>query len=172
MGSEMCIRDRVHAGERFPCDGRLHSSGRGAYADRVEVDESFQTGEAHRVVKEVGDLCLAGTLNPGPLSVLVSIHSRPEATDRLLDLLTTLVHAQRYKSNLQTAAEKYASYIVPLALLLAGASFMYWLRARGFDEALQSLVATLVVACPCALGLSTPAALMLAICESYYDRWC
>lgn len=155
----------VHAGERFPCDGRLHSPAENLYAHRVEVDESFQTGEAHLVVKEVGDPCLAGTLNPGPLSALVRIDSTSEATHRLMDLLETLVHAQRHKSGLQSTTERSASYIVPLTLVLAVAGFTYWLYASGFSEALSSLVATLVVACPCALSLSTPAALMLAICK-------
>lgn len=153
----------VGSGQRFPCDGKLYWLPSGLYADTVEIDESFHTGEALPVVRTIGDICLAGTRNSSPLPALIEIQNAEEATARLAAIAKALVDSQIYKSRTQTAVESAMACMVPAILLLAIASFVGWLLVGTLDDALRSLVATLVVACPCALGLSTPAALMIAI---------
>lgn len=108
-------------------------------------------------------MCLAGTLNSGQLPACVEIRSSGEATGRLDQILSTLLQSHQYKSSLQTTVERAMAYMVPSVMAIATMSFFIWLAMGTFDQALRSLVATLVVACPCALGLSTPAALTAAI---------
>lgn len=153
----------VGAKETFPCDGKLVLADNFTSVDRLEVDESFHTGESKPVIKEIGDLCLAGTINSGSGPVLVQIQEG--ATSRIDEIYKTLLQAQRYKSNLQSTVEDLAAFLVPVTLVLSFLSFVWW-SFIGLDQALRVVTATLVVACPCALCLSSPVAILVGTCKS------
>ncbi|KAL3474464.1 HAD-like domain-containing protein [Aspergillus californicus] len=150
----------VGPGERFPCDGLLATHPHYPYHNRLLVDESLHTGESLRIEKVIGDVCLAGTLNDGQETVLLA--ALPGGgRSRISEIIDVILQAQRKNTKLQSSAERLSRVIVPGALLLSVVSFLYWVPA-GVEPALKFMTATLVVACPCALGLSVPAALMIA----------
>ncbi|KAL4939224.1 HAD-like domain-containing protein [Aspergillus oleicola] len=150
----------VGPGERFPCDGILVPHPHYTYQNRLLVNESLQTGESRPTEKSLGDVCLAGTLNTSQETVLLSTLVGG-GRSRISEIIDVILRAQRKNTKLQLSAERLASAIVPSALTLSLLSLLYWLP-DGVDTALKFMTATLVVACPCALGLSVPAALMIA----------
>ena len=148
----------IKPGDRFPCDGRLPILVGNARELAFEVDESLHTGEQHPVLKHAGDICLAGTLNSSPRDVLLDVIH--EGQNRLNEILDAIVQGQYYKSSLQSHVDEAAQYIVPGVLLCAIFVFLTWLP-QGLDKAVGFMTATLVVACPCALGMSVPLAVMI-----------
>ncbi|MFC0819884.1 heavy metal translocating P-type ATPase [Moraxella marmotae] len=122
-------------------------------------DESHLTGESLLLTKNVGDKVFAGsTLSDGSLQYQAV--ATGEAT-RLGDMMAALAQAQGTKANIARFADKVAAVFVPLVVAIAVLGFLvnFWLGAA-FDVALMRGVAVLVIACPCALGLATPAAIM------------
>ncbi len=142
----------VKPGERFPADGAV-LEGEGA------VDESMLTGESDPVVKRPGDRVIGGSLNRmGALRVRFD----RAGDDTVLARVVRLVReAQASKPPLQRIADRWAARFVPIVLVLAAGAGGFWLW-RDPSVALKAVVSILVVACPCAFGLATPAAVMVA----------
>lgn len=143
----------VRPAEPIPADGVV-TDGSSA------VDEAMITGESFPVQKAPGDAVTGGTVNGyGPLQVKVS---RTGAESTLAQIMALVERAQLEKSNAQRLADRVSSVFVPVILGISAATFVGWL-ASGHDLAasLVPAVAVLVVACPCALGLATPVAVMV-----------
>ncbi len=143
----------VRPGEAFPADGTLETG-------TASVDESMLTGESFPVEKQPGDEITGGTLN-GLSPVMVSV-TRTGGESTLAQIMALVERAQLEKTNAQRLADRVSSVFVPIILVLAAATFAGWLASgHSLVQALVPAVAVLVVACPCALGLATPVAIMV-----------
>jgi P-type Cu+ transporter len=146
---------RVRPGEKIPVDGVL-TQGRSA------VDESMLTGESIPVEKGPGDEVTGATVN-GTGSFLFRV-TRVGGDTVLAQIIRLVEEAQGSKAPIQRLADKVASIFVPVVMGIAAVTFIVWLLAGpapAFNFALLNLVAVLVIACPCALGLATPTAIMV-----------
>jgi Cu+-exporting ATPase len=143
---------RVLAGERFPADGELVEG-------ETHVNESMLTGEALPVAKEAGDSVTGGSLN-GEGSVHVRVRA-VGAQSTLARIITLVQDAQAGKAPVQRMVDQVAAVFVPVVLVIALATLLFWLwSGAAWEEALLNTVSVLVIACPCALGLATPTAIM------------
>lgn len=143
---------RIAAGATLPCDGVVEE---GASA----VSEALLTGEQYPVNKRVGQTVCAGSINgENPLSIKVSAIGKKT---RLSAILSLVERAQSEKPQQQALADQLARVFVLVVLLSALATGLYW-WAVAPERALWIVVSVLVVACPCALSLATPAALAVA----------
>ena len=143
----------VLPGERFPVDVVILHGG-------TEVDEAVISGEAVPVAREKGETVLAGAVN---LSGAVTATVMRPAADSFISRMTRLVEeAQSRKAAIESVADRAAALFVPLVLTIAAATFFYWQAHAPTGTALLHAVAVLVVACPCALGLATPTAVLVA----------
>jgi Cu+-exporting ATPase len=142
----------VRPGEAIPADGEL-AEGTGL------VDESMLTGEPLPQEKGPGDTLTGGTVNGLAPLVLQVAHTGAETVlSQIMDLVDA---AQKEKSKAQRLADRISAVFVPVILAIAAITFAGWLLAgAGAVTALITAVAVLVVACPCALGLATPVAIM------------
>lgn len=145
----------VRPGERMPVDG-IVSEGSSA------VDESMLTGEPLPVEKSVGDTVSAGTLNGlGSLTVRAT---KVGSSTLLSGIIDAVRNAQGSKPPVQRLADRISSYFVPGVIGISLLTFAIWMLAGGgVQMALLSAVSVLVIACPCALGLATPTAIMVGI---------
>ena len=142
----------VRPGERFPVGGTL-------LVGDTQVDESMLTGEPLPVQKAVGDALTGGSIN-GEGRVVLQV-SAVGAETVLAQIIRLVEDAQAAKAPIQRLVDKVANVFVPVVLLIALATLLGWLWAGvGGEVALIRAVAVLVIACPCALGLATPAAIM------------
>jgi len=146
----------IKPGESIPVDGEV-IEGKG------RVDESLLTGEALPVEKRPGDKLFAGTLN-GTTTFLLKAQSVGKDT-ALARIIRLVEEAQGSKAPIQKTADRAAALFVPFVLVLALATVLGWKIFAGqpFTEGLKHAIAVLVIACPCALGLATPIALMAGI---------
>jgi Cu+-exporting ATPase len=148
-------RLRVRPGERIPVDGIVVE---GASA----VDESMVTGESMPVDKETGARVTGGTVNTTGSFVM---EARRVGSDTLLARIVRAVgEAQRSRAPVQRLADTVAAWFVPAVLVVAVATFVIWARLGPeprLAHALVNAVAVLIIACPCALGLATPMAVMV-----------
>ena len=144
---------RVRPGERIPADGEVVEGS-------STVDESLLTGESLPVAKELGDAVTGGSLN-GAGALMV--RATRVAGDALLMQMVRLVEAaQAGKAPIARLADIVAGYFVPTVLVVGAVAAVGWLWAgEGLSFALQVFVAVLIIACPCSLGLATPAAIMV-----------
>lgn len=144
---------RVRPGETIPLDGTVTSG-------HSDVDESMLTGEPLPVYRAPGDAVTGGTRNGN--GVLV-VHVDVVAAESVLAHLQRLVEdAQREKAPLQRVADRVSSVFVPAVLVGSLVTFLgWWLIAGDFGKAVLSGIALLLVACPCAMGLATPVAMMV-----------
>ena len=142
----------VRPGEAIPADGEL-AEGTGS------VDESMLTGEPVPQEKGPGDALTGGTVNGlAPLVLRVAHTGAETVLSQIMDLVDA---AQKEKSKAQRLADRISAVFVPVILAIATVTFVAWLLAgAGVVAALITAVAVLVVACPCALGLATPVAIM------------
>ena len=143
----------VKPGEKIPLDGTV------AEGDSA-VDESMLTGESLPVGKHPGDLVYGATVNSqGALIVRVA----KIGDDTVLAQIVRLVReAQMKKAPIQHLADKVSGVFVPIVILLATATFAAWFGfGGGLEKALLAGVSVLVIACPCALGLATPTAILV-----------
>jgi len=151
---ELLVGDRlvVKPGERFAADGVLTEG-------QTQVDESLLTGESLPVAKQVGSPVRAGSIN-GEGRVLVQV--RAVGADTTLSHIIRLVQdAQAAKAPIQRLVDQVSAVFVPVVLVLALLTLLgWWFTGHLFAQALVHAVAVLVIACPCALGLATPAAIM------------
>ena len=146
-------RIRVKAGEIIPADGVV-------VAGASEVDESMLTGEARPVKRSMGDSVLAGCFNAAsPIEVSVD---RIGAQTRLAEIVAVLDRALADKPRLARVADRVAGWFVGTLLILAAITGLVWAIWIDPSRALLVTVAVLVVSCPCALSLATPAALAAA----------
>lgn len=151
MADEIVV---VRPGEKIPADGIVaygHSS----------VDEKMITGESVPVEKKAGDEVIGGTINKvGSFKFKVT---RVGAETTLNQIIKMVEEAQASTSNIQRLADKVASYFVPAVIGAAFLSAAGWSFFGNYTSALLSFVAVLIIACPCALGIATPAALMVGV---------
>jgi len=144
-------RIRVKPGERIAVDGRVVDG-------ESFVDESMITGEPIPVSKRPGDPVTGGTVND---SGSFTFQAEKVGGETMLAQIAKMVsHAQGSKAPLQSLADRVSSIFVPIVILVALATALIF-GAQGWDEATLRAVAVLVIACPCALGLATPTALMV-----------
>ena len=144
---------QVRPGERIPTDATV-VDGSGS------VDESMLTGESLPVSKHRGDDAVGATIN-GTVPLVLRV-TRVGADTVLSQILTLVERAQTEKAPVQRLADRVSAVFVPAILLAALATFAGWmLSGHGFVSAMVPAVAVLVVACPCALGLATPVAVMV-----------
>ncbi len=151
MAEEIVI---VRPGEKIPTDGLVvegHSS----------VDEKMLTGESVPVEKGVGDEVVGGTLNK--VGSFKFRATRVGADTTLSQIIKMVTEAQASTAHIQRLADTVASYFVPAVIGVAFLSALIWLLVGNATLALLSFVAVLIIACPCALGIATPAALMVGV---------
>ena len=152
--AEVITGDRlaVRPGERVPADARITEG-------ESEVDESMLTGEPLPVFKRVGDGLTGGSVNgAGRLVVEVRAVGAESVLARIIRLVED---AQAAKAPIQRLVDKVAAVFVPVVLLIGLVTLAgWWLAGAGIETALIHAVAVLVIACPCALGLATPVAVM------------
>lgn len=147
----------VRPGEQIPVDGRL------AEGESL-VDESMISGEPIPVEKKKGDKVLAGTINQRGSFIIRA--SQVGAETVLARIIRMVQEAQGSKAPVQRIVDRVTSIFVPVVLGIALLTFVLWLLIGGpdyFSHAMLSAISVLVIACPCALGLATPTALMVGI---------
>jgi len=143
----------VKPGERIPVDGIVLSG----YSS---VDESMITGESIPVEKKKGDEVVGATINKH--GVLEFKATKVGADTVLSQIIKIVEEAQMSKAPIQRFADKISSYFVPAVVLIALVTFLFWYFSGSiFTFALMTSVAILVIACPCALGLATPTAIIV-----------
>jgi copper-transporting P-type ATPase V len=144
---------RVRPGEKIPTDGVVLE---GAAA----VDESLLTGESVPVEKIAGDRVIGGTLCTDGTLLVRTTQVGSETT--LAQIVRLVSEAQSNKAPIQRLADRVAGVFVPIVIGIAGVTVVAWLLATGsVRDAMVSAVAVLIIACPCAMGLATPAAIMV-----------
>ncbi|CAN5155353.1 heavy metal translocating P-type ATPase [soil metagenome] len=146
---------RVRPGEKIPVDGEIIEG-------ESSIDESMITGESIPVDKAKGDIVVGSTLNKSG-SFMYKATKVGEAT-MLAQIIKLVQEAQGSKAPIQRLADLISSYFVPIVIMLAIATFGLWYVFGGssaFLFALLNMVAVLIIACPCAMGLATPTAIMV-----------
>lgn len=145
----------VRPGEKIPVDGVVAEG-------RTSIDESMVTGESMPVTKEVGELVIGATINKfGSFKFRATKVGKETVLSQIIELV---LRAQGSKAPIQRLADKVTAIFVPAVLIIAAVTFIVWLvfgPAPAFTLALLNFVAVLIIACPCALGLATPTAIMV-----------
>ena len=150
-------RLRVRPGEKIPVDGVVLEG-------RSDVDESMITGESMPVEKSTASQVIGATIN-GSGSFLMRA-DRVGAETLLARIVQLVGQAQRSRAPIQRLADRVAKWFVPIVVAIAVITFVAWLALGPqprFSHALVNAVAVLIIACPCALGLATPMAIMVAV---------
>ncbi|MBI4743451.1 MAG: heavy metal translocating P-type ATPase [Actinobacteria bacterium] len=144
----------VRPGEKIPTDGVVvdgHSS----------VDEKMITGESIPVEKKTGDEVIGATLNK--VGRLKFKATKVGSNTTLMQIVKMVEEAQASSAPIQRLADKASAYFVPAVLIVAFLSFTIWTLTGNLAQAVLAFVAVLVISCPCALGIATPAALMVGV---------
>ena len=142
----------VRPGERVPADGTVTEGA-------TQVDESMLTGEPLPVAKAVGDALTGGSIN-GDGRVLMTV-TAAGSESVLAHIIRLVQDAQAVKAPVQRLVDKVSAVFVPVVIGIALLTFVgWWLAGLGVETAIIRAVAVLVIACPCALGLATPTALL------------
>lgn len=154
----------VRTGEKIPVDGEVVWAESFMTPDAAYIDESMITGEPNPAKKKKGDRVLAGTIpNQGKLRM----RARQIGKDTMLAQIIRMVQeAQGSKAPVQRIVDKAALVFVPVVSTIALVTFLAWWIIGGnayLPQAILSAIAVLVIACPCAMGLATPTALMVGI---------
>jgi Cu+-exporting ATPase len=152
--ARIAVGDRlvVRPGERIPLDGTVRDGD-------TQVDESMLTGEPLPVARHPGDRIVGGSIN-GAGRIVLEVGA--VGTETVLARIVRMVEdAQAAKAPIQRIVDRVAAVFVPAVLAIAAATLVGWLVAgHGVEPAIVAATAVLVIACPCALGLATPAAIM------------
>lgn len=154
----------VRAGEKIPVDGVVTQAESFMTADAAYVDEAMISGEPTPAMKKAGDNVLAGTI-PSQGKLRMRAKQIGENT-ALAHIIRMVQEAQGSKAPVQRIVDKAAVVFVPVVAAIAFFTFLVWLIVGGNGaqpQAILSAVAVLVIACPCAMGLATPTALMVGI---------
>ena len=152
--SEVLVGDQlvVRPGERFPVDGTVHEG-------HTQVDESMLTGEPLPVARDVGAALTGGSIN-GDGRIVMAV-TAVGAETVLAQIIRLVEDAQAAKAPIQRLVDQVSAVFVSVVLVVALATLLGWLwMGVGMEAALIHAVAVMVIACPCALGLATPAAIM------------
>ncbi|RJQ33543.1 MAG: heavy metal translocating P-type ATPase [Actinobacteria bacterium] len=145
----------IRPGQRIPTDGVIISG-------QSSVDEKMLTGESFPSSKKPGDSVIGATLNKAGLLKVKA--TRVGADTTLMQIVKMVKQAQASSAPVQRLADKIAGYFVPFVIGTAIISFLvWWLIAGDMSTAIWSFVAVLIISCPCALGIATPAALMVGV---------
>ncbi len=143
----------VRPGQRIPVDGTIRDG-------HSTIDESMLTGESIPVERRVGDRVIGGTINQNGMIRVVAAAVGADST--LAQMARLVEDAQGSKAPVQKLVDQVAAIFVPVVIVLALATFLAWgLVAGSWEDGMIAAVALLVVACPCALGLATPTAIMV-----------
>jgi Cu+-exporting ATPase len=144
----------LRPGERMPVDGRILSGS-------SEIDEALISGESLPVWRQPGDRVMVGAINgDGLLRLQVEAVGADTTLARIIELVD---RAQSGKAPVQKLVDRISAIFVPVVLILALITFAAWMVVAGnLETAMINAVAVLVIACPCALGLATPAAIVVA----------
>jgi Cu+-exporting ATPase len=148
-------RLRVRPGEKIPVDGTVLEGS-------SSVDESMVTGESIPVEKRPGDRVIGATVNGTGSLVMKAEHVGSETL--LAQIVKLVSQAQRSRAPIQRVADRVSGYFVPAVIAIAAVTFVAWFvwgPEPRFAHALVNAVAVLIIACPCALGLATPVAIMV-----------
>jgi len=152
MAGEVVV---VRPGEKIPVDGIVIEG-------ESSVDQSMVTGESIPVLKKKGDEVIGATINKHGMIKFKATKVGSETT--LMQIVKMVEEAQASSAPIQRLADKVSSYFVPAVIGVALLSFAgWWLLAGNFTMGLLSFVAVLIISCPCALGIATPAALMVGV---------
>jgi len=146
----------IRPGDRVPVDGNVLEG-------KSSVDESMITGESLAVDKTVGDSVVGGTVNK---SGVLRVKATKVGQDTVLSQIVRMVEeAQTNKPAIQRKADAIAEVFTPVVLIISLATYLFWIFVMNvqWDLALNFTIAVLVAACPCALGLATPTAIMVGI---------
>jgi cation-transporting ATPase V len=144
---------KVRPSEKIPVDGAVVD---GASA----VDESMLTGESVPVEKTTGSPVTGATINTS--GVLIVRTTAVGADTALAQIVTLVENAQTGKSSAQRLADRISAVFVPVVMAIAAATFIGWMIVGGdVEDAVSAAIAVLIIACPCALGLATPMAIMV-----------
>lgn len=145
----------IKPGEKVPIDGQVING-------QSLVDESLLTGESMPIEKETGYFVYAGTMNQnGVLTVKVT---KRNSETSLSQIIRIVEEAQSSKAPIQHIADKITGVFVPIVIMIALVTFIAWyylFLPGDFYEALEKVIAVLIIACPCALGLATPTSVMV-----------
>ncbi len=147
----------IRAGEKIPVDGKLISGS-------SFVDESLMTGEPVPALKNAGDPVFAGTINQTGSFTFVAEKVGKQTV--LAQIIKTVQEAQGSKAPVQKLVDKVAGVFVPAVIAIAVLTLVVWIFAGGdnaLTHGLMAAVSVLVIACPCALGLATPTAMMVGV---------
>jgi len=143
----------VRPGEKIPVDGMVEEG-------FSAVDESMLTGESIPVEKKPGDQVIGATINKNGILRFKAIKVGEESA--LFQIIKLVENAQMSKAPIQRLADQVAGIFVPVVMVIAILTFLGWYWITGdFTKALMTMTAVLVIACPCALGLATPTAIMV-----------
>jgi Cu+-exporting ATPase len=144
----------VKPGEKIPTDGVV-------IAGYSSVDEKLLTGESIPVEKNVGSQVMGATINK---TGLLKLRATKVGEDTALAQIVRLVEeAQASSAPVQRFADRVVARFVPIVFSVAAVSFTYWYLTAGFSTAFLALLAVLLVACPCALGIATPTAILAGV---------
>ena len=140
---------RVRAGQTFPADGLVT---RGS----TEVDEALLTGESRPIKKHIGDMVIAGSINR---SQTIEFEVSKDPDDSTVSVMgRMLLKSQTHRSRYTRLSERYAGWFVSVVLVVAGLTALWWLT-HDVTMLFPATLAVLVISCPCALSLATPAAI-------------
>lgn len=144
----------IKPGERIPVDGRV-------IAGYSSVDEKMISGESIPVEKKIGDEVIGATINKNGFLKFKATKVGKDTT--LASIIKLVEEAQGSKAPIQRLADRVSSYFVPAVIVIAIFSFFVWYSVAGmsFIFSLSVFIAVLIIACPCALGLATPTAIMV-----------
>jgi Cu+-exporting ATPase len=151
MADEIMV---VRPGEKIPTDGQVLEGA-------SSVDESMLTGESMPVEKAAGSAVIGGTLNRTGLFRFKA--TRVGAETALAQIIRMVEDAQASTAAVQRLADKVTAYFVPAVVTVAFLAFFGWWAAGNFPQGLLAFIAVLIISCPCALGVATPAALMVGV---------
>ncbi len=152
MAGEIVV---VRPGEKIPVDGIVMEG-------ESSVDESMITGESIPVMKKTGNEIIGATMNKHGMIKFKATKVGSETT--LMQIVKMVEEAQASSAPIQRIADRVSSYFVPAVIAIALLSFAgWWLIGGNFTMAILAFVAVLIISCPCALGIATPAALMVGV---------
>lgn len=146
---------RIRPGVQIPVDARIEEGA-------LTIDESFLTGESIPVDKAKGDKVISGTMNiSGSALCRAEAVGESSTVNRIIKLVK---EASATKAPIARLADKVAEYFVPSVMLIALATFIFWMvKGQGVASSLGFAISVLVISCPCALGLATPVAIMVGM---------
>lgn len=143
---------RVRPGEKIPVDGKIISG-------TSSIDESMVTGESIPIDKKAGDLVIGSTINKAGTFLFIAMKV---GSDTMLSQIVKMVsEAQSTRAPIARLADVVSGYFVPVVLMLAVATFVVWYDFGAPVQGFVNMIAVLIIACPCALGLATPTAIMV-----------